>query len=170
MKVPKSVGACGSHWYLTSPGVKFTVQVSWPMFATSVAQLTGGTHETDAPVRWKLCIEELSSTSIVYAPSGSVPPLRSFPSGSERWISNSGPTEAVKTWRGNCGAQFWPGGSCCTMRWTLLPPLEPIRYGCPQESSPNEVRLKGETAMSGSGRLSVAIGNARRFDQISPVQ
>ena len=63
--------ACGSHWYRTGPGVKFTIQVSWPVRETSVAQLEIGTHETvlDSEVRlsgrsrWKLWNAELSSIS-----------------------------------------------------------------------------------------------------------
>jgi hypothetical protein len=69
------------------PGVKFTSQVSRPNPATSVMQSEGGTHCTPGPSRWKLCIVDVSSTCTVYVPAGSVPPLRSFPSGSRREIS-----------------------------------------------------------------------------------
>ena len=78
---------CGSQWYVTCPGVKFTSHVSRPKPATSVMQSDGGTHCTPGPSRWKLCNVEVSSTCTVYVPAGRVPPLRSFPCGSRSEIS-----------------------------------------------------------------------------------
>jgi len=65
VNVPNMEPLWGAHKYVTEPGVKFTVQVSCPVFSTSEAQLCFATQETDSPVRWKLWNVELSSSSSV---------------------------------------------------------------------------------------------------------
>ena len=84
MNVPDMPVGCGSHRYVTEPGVKFTIHVSCPVPSTLVAHPCGGTQETDEPTKWKLCMAEKSSTSTVYDPCGSEPPFRSCPFGSVR--------------------------------------------------------------------------------------
>ena len=154
---------------MTEPGVKFTVQVSCPVFSTSDAQLCLGTQETDPPVRWKLWNVELSSSSSVYAPWGSVRPSRFWPFGSLSSIVKSSSTCAVSTGRSYCGVQNGPGGSCCRIRNTLFTSaIWPMTYMWPQASSPNEVgKVIG---MSVSTRLSVASGIPSTFDEICPLQ
>ena len=150
--------------------MKFTVQVSCPVFWTSVAQLSFGTQETDPPVRWKLWNVELSSTSSVYAPSGSVPPSRFWPFGSFISIVKSSSTWAVRTGRSYCGVQNCPGGSCCRIRYTFGALPWPMTYMWPHASSPNDVGFATWCEISVSSRLSVASGIASRFDQICPLQ
>src|SRR5712691_5458857 len=55
-----------SHWYVYVPGLSLTVHVWLPVNGTVVFLLTPG------PKRWKLWIEDLSSTRIVYVPALSV--------------------------------------------------------------------------------------------------
>jgi hypothetical protein len=103
--------------------VKFTVHVSCPRPGMLDAQPCGGTHETEFPSRWKLCIVELSSSSSVYEPSGSVPPFSDCPFGSFRSIVWSSSTCAVSTGRSWFGMQNCPGGSVWRMRKTVGLPV-----------------------------------------------
>src|SRR5215210_6479974 len=64
VKVPfMPLAACGSHWYVYVPFSSVTVIVFSPTNDTSVT-----TSSTPGPIRWKLCISDLSSTLSVYVP------------------------------------------------------------------------------------------------------
>src|SRR5207253_3000022 len=62
LKLPFMIGACGSQTYLYSPFLSVTFHFIVPVNETPVLLFTPG------PFRWKLCIGDLSCTTIRYLP------------------------------------------------------------------------------------------------------